>query len=259
VGYDRRNGERKWSLTVNSVGTGTPAISGNTLYVAAWFSAEELVDRMPDWKTMLEKYDRNHDGLISKDEFPADLAITRRVEAANVPGAIVEVKRIFDSVLDQNHDGQISREEWESWLKGIKEMFEKPHGLLAVPLDSETKTVQWSEQRAVPEVPTPLIYRDRVYTVTNGGIVTALDAASGKVIYRARLGAGGVYYSSPVAADGRIYFASGDGVITVIDAGPDQLKVLAHNDMGESMFATPAIVDGRIYVRTTGHLYAFGN
>ena len=104
----------------------------------------------------------------------------------------------------------------------------------------------------------PLVYRDRVYTVTNGGIVTALERGSGTVIYRARLGAGGVYYSSPVEAGGKIYFASGDGVVCVADASGDMLNVIARNDLGEPIFATPAIVDGRTYVRTTGYLHAFG-
>ncbi|MFN9970887.1 MAG: SMP-30/gluconolactonase/LRE family protein, partial [Phycisphaerae bacterium] len=30
-------------------------------------------------------------------------------------------------------------------------------------------------------------------------------------------------------------------------------------DFGEDVYATPAIADDRIYVRTTGHLYCFGN
>jgi hypothetical protein len=29
-------------------------------------------------------------------------------------------------------------------------------------------------------------------------------------------------------------------------------------EFGEEGYATPAIVDGRIYLRTSGHLYCFG-
>jgi hypothetical protein len=38
----------------------------------------------------------------------------------------------------------------------------------------------------------------------------------------------------------------------------DKLDVLARNDLGEDIFATPAVVGGTIYVRTSGHLWAFG-
>ena len=74
---------------------------------------------------------------------------------------------------------------------------------------------------------------------------------------RSRLGAGGLYYASPVAAGSHIYFASSEGVLTVIRAG-DKLEVVARNDFGEPIFATPAIVDSKIYVRTASHLHAFG-
>ena len=260
--YGLSDGSLKWSFAINSQGTGTPVVDGDTLYVGAWFGEASLRDPWPDWKTMLEKYDTDHDGSLSKEEFPADLAITRRIDAGNTPGAVVTFKMFFDSMLDRNKDGQVSKDEWTFAMMAMS-MSPGAHGILAIRLGGTgdvTKTnLLWTEERGVPEVPTPLAYRGRLYVVTNGGIVTVLDSASGKLIYRARLGAGGLYYSSPIAAGGRIYFASGEGVVTVVDAAADELKVLAHNDLGEAIFATPAIVDGKIYVRTAGHLYAFGN
>jgi hypothetical protein len=72
-----------------------------------------------------------------------------------------------------------------------------------------------------------------------------------------RLGAPGLYYSSPVASGGRIYFASGEGVVSVIsDAAKPE--VLARNDLREPIFATPALVDG-MSIRTSKHLYSFDN
>ena len=44
-------------------------------------------DPIPDWKTMVGKYDCDGDGYLSKDEFPSDLAIQRRVYAGSTPGA----------------------------------------------------------------------------------------------------------------------------------------------------------------------------
>jgi outer membrane protein assembly factor BamB len=102
-----------------------------------------------------------------------------------------------------------------------------------------------------------LHYRGRVYLVKDGGIVTCLEARSGKVAYRGRLGAACTYFASPVAGDGKIFACSRDGVVVVLAAG-DQLKVLARNDLAEAINATPAIVDGKLYIRTDAALYAFG-
>src|SRR5262249_6517845 len=155
-------------------------------------------------------------------------------------------KRFFDE-LDGDKDGHVSKNEWQMVVGFVTQAATQPHGLMAIRLGGEkdvTKTnVAWSEGRAVPEVPAPLVYRGRVYAVTNGGIVSVLDEASGNLIYRGRLGAGGIYYSSPIAAGDHIYFASSEGVVSVIQAG-DKLEVVSRNDLGEPIFATPAAVDG---------------
>ena len=134
------------------------------------------------------------------------------------------------------------------------------HGLLAVRRggsgDVTATHVAWSEKTAIPEVPTPLAYQNRIYLVRNGGILTCLDAATGTLVYRARVGAPGPYFSSPVAANGRVIVASGDGVISVLGTG-DHLEVLGTNDLGDQIFATPAVVGGVLYVRTASTLFAF--
>ena len=93
--------------------------------------------------------------------------------------------------------------------------------------------------------------------IRNGGILTCMDAATGKLVYRARVGAPGPYFSSPVAANGRVIVASGDGVVSVLGTG-DHLEILAQHDLGEDIFATPAVVGGVLYVRTASNLFAFG-
>jgi outer membrane protein assembly factor BamB len=261
AGYGSSDGGRKWWVRIASQGTGTPAVSGDMLYVGAFGAEEELRDPIPDWQTLVQKYDKNEDSAVSQEEFPADLAVLRRVDAGNTPGAIVTIKQFF-GMIDTDKNGKLKQSEWEMVLKMLQMKPPAPHGTLAVKLGGEgdvTKThVSWAEERAVPEVPVPLIHRDQVYTVTNGGIVTVLDAKSGKLVYRGRLGAPGLYYASPVAAGDYVYFASGGGTLTVIRAS-DKLDVVAHNELAEPVFATPAIVEGNLYVRTTAKLYAFAD
>jgi outer membrane protein assembly factor BamB len=77
------------------------------------------------------------------------------------------------------------------------------------------------------------------------------------MLFRERLGAGGHYVASPVAAAGRIYAANDEGTVVVFAAG-GKLDVLARNDLYERVTATPAIVGRHLLVRTDRHLWAFG-
>jgi outer membrane protein assembly factor BamB len=93
--------------------------------------------------------------------------------------------------------------------------------------------------------------------VRNGGILTCLEAGSGKIMYRGRVGAGGPYYASPVVAADKLYLASGEGIVTVVQTG-HALEVLARNELREEVLASPAFSNGVVYVRTKSALYAFG-
>jgi outer membrane protein assembly factor BamB len=93
--------------------------------------------------------------------------------------------------------------------------------------------------------------------IKNGGIISCFHAESGRLLYRERSGASGMYFSSPIAADGRIYVASRNGIVTVFEAG-DNLNILAQNQLDDKIMATPAVVDNKLYIRTAGSLFAFG-
>ena len=106
-------------------------------------------------------------------------------------------------------------------------------------------------------IPTPLVYRGLLYTLHNNGRLLCYDAKTGEMIYGARVGTGGTFTASPVAADGRLFIATEEGDVFVVRAGP-QYELLATNAMGEVVMATPAISDGVLLVRTLKNLYGLG-
>jgi outer membrane protein assembly factor BamB len=113
--------------------------------------------------------------------------------------------------------------------------------------------VAWSTSRGGPYMPTPIVYGDYLYTCSNSGIVTCYEAKTGKEVYKERLGGGGGYTASPVAADGKIYFTGEESGVRVVRAGP-KFEVLAVNPLGDPCMATPAISDGMIFIRTQHYL-----
>ncbi|MFN2493941.1 MAG: ankyrin repeat domain-containing protein [Pyrinomonadaceae bacterium] len=118
--------------------------------------------------------------------------------------------------------------------------------------------ITWSKQRGGPYMPTPVVYGEYLYTLSNQGVLTAYNAKTGERIYQERLGGkGGAFTASPVASDGKIYLSSEDGDVFVVKAGP-KYELLATNPVGEVMMATPAINRGLLIVRGVNHLFAFG-
>ena len=80
--------------------------------------------------------------------------------------------------------------------------------------------IAWSKKRGGPYMPTPIVYGDYFYACNNQGILTCYNAKNGERIYQQRIGEGGAYSASPVAADGKLYFSSEDGDVAVVKAGP---------------------------------------
>jgi len=107
----------------------------------------------------------------------------------------------------------------------------------------------------VPLVPCFVVKDGLLYLWTDSGIVTCVDAATGKVHWRERVG--GEYYSSPLWIEGRVYCISKRGQIVVL-AASRKFEVLARMELGEKTFATPALADGVMYLRTQTRLYSLG-
>jgi outer membrane protein assembly factor BamB len=116
--------------------------------------------------------------------------------------------------------------------------------------------IAWSNGEGT-YIPTPIFYNGVLYTCGNNGVVTAYDGETGERLYRARVGGGGSFAASPIAADGRLYFANEDGDVYVARAGRTYQE-LAKNEMKEIIMSTPAISDGVVIVRTLNHVYGIG-
>lgn len=110
----------------------------------------------------------------------------------------------------------------------------------------------WTLSRGAPLTPSPLLVGDDLYVVTDAGIVSNVDAATGAVRWQHRLGAG--VSASPVFCDGRIYFLDEEGRTTVIDPGP-VFQQVAVNSLDGAALASMAVASQSFFIRTATHLY----
>ena len=258
--FDINSGERLWIAKCATTATSTPLVVNGEVIVAAWnkLGEPDLRPPFPSYDDLLTEHDKDSDELIGRTEFPR-LWIFHRPEGAEAPqnGAPVSFKH-----ADKNGNAKIDREEWDRTTKELEKFRAgyDTHGLLAVPIDStglvSTDDVRTLTTQGIPEVPSPVSDGTYVYLVKNGGLLTCIDLASGRTVYKTRTKGSGTHYASPLIAGGRLYTFAGNGRVTVMVLG-ERPAVVAVNEMQDGVYATPAIVDGVIYLRTHSALHAF--
>jgi hypothetical protein len=196
--------------------------------------------KIPSFEQALEKFDKDKNGKLSQEELPAGSPYN------------------FYDFMDLEQDGHLDRTDWnffEAFLASL-------NGMLAIRLGGEgdmtEKNTLWTYRRRVPQLPSPLVYKDILYMIDDVGFMTSFHPENGEVINQGRLReAGSKFFASPVASDDKIYVISLRGKVSVLK--PDgSNEIITVNDLKEECYATPAIGKERIYIRTVNTLYCFG-
>ena len=269
-GYDMRTGNQKWFVPGFSRETiSTPVAGENVLYASSsklGGGADIRVDPGPFWEAVIQ-FDKNGDGKIERKEMTGHFTFPIRPELPpghpgfGIPQPNDKRRRQerLDGIFrgtDRNRDGYWSREEFIANMRGGRG---KPLLIAIRPGgrgDITDTHLQWEMNRGIPEIPSPLLYNDLIYMVRNGGLLSAVDATNGKLLYSERLNAPGQYSASPIGANGHVYLSSNRGTITVVKS--DRQFGIAHqNNLNDPVFVTPAIDKNTLYVRTEKTLQAF--
>jgi outer membrane protein assembly factor BamB len=119
--------------------------------------------------------------------------------------------------------------------------------------------VAWKVSRSVPNRPSPILVGDLLFMIEQDvGVVTCLEAVTGKEVWRERLPGTGSHSSSPILSEGHLYFFNENGQSTVIEAGRE-FKVLATSKLNAGFMASPAVAGKALYLRTKTDLYRIEN
>tara|TARA_B110000881_G_C18604973_1_gene538807 strand:- start:1363 stop:2622 length:1260 start_codon:yes stop_codon:yes gene_type:complete len=121
--------------------------------------------------------------------------------------------------------------------------------------------IAWRMNGNTPYVPTPVSNGRTVFALSDGGVLSALDARSGKEKWTQQLQAN--FYASPIIVGGKLYTLSREGemIVSDISSGYKELSRCPLKPGPETQWvdATPAIAHGRIYVRLGARLDCFGS
>ncbi len=131
----------------------------------------------------------------------------------------------------------------------------KKHVVAVRPDGAKGATEVFRIETAVPHVPTALVQGNLLFLWSDQGIVTCVDAQSGKQHWKKRVG--GNYSGSPVLAGGKLYAVSEEGEAVVLAAAAEFAE-LGHVDLGNPCYSTPAVAHGMLFIRTTKELLALG-
>jgi outer membrane protein assembly factor BamB len=120
-----------------------------------------------------------------------------------------------------------------------------------------TDAIVWQNQRGNSYTPSPVLHDGRIYMLTDSGMLSCLDAKTGRPYYQQqRLPKPYNFKASPVGANGKLYLASENEDVIVVRMG-EKFEVLATNTLKDQTFiGTPAIADNQIYLRGQNTLYA---
>jgi outer membrane protein assembly factor BamB len=232
--YAPRTGERLWHLGgFGFTPIASPVTHGDLVYVVAPDQAEVPPPSVESTFAL----DADRDGKLTKEEM------------ASSPWASVF------PWLDRSGDGLLERAEYAEQIAG----FASPdYGLVAVDLGARPPRELWRQRKGLPYIATPILYRDTLFLIRDGGILTSYDPRTGEVLKQGRIeGAAEPFSPSPIATDGKLYLTSSSGTLAVVSAEP-QWRTLSVSDLDEPILASPAIGDGRLFVRTRSKLFAFG-
>jgi outer membrane protein assembly factor BamB len=116
-----------------------------------------------------------------------------------------------------------------------------------------TKTnIVWRTKKGAPKMPSPILVDDLLFLLSDQGVVSCLEAQTGKELWKERIS--GDYAASMLEAAGRIYCFSQEGKATVLKAGHDY-QLLAKNVLPSGFMASPAASGKSLYLRTRTDLY----
>jgi hypothetical protein len=147
-----------------------------------------------------------------------------------------------------------------------------PENPAAGPLVLERKQLELWADDISSSTSSPILVGDTVYAVAEKGDLCAVDANTGAIKWKLKLGIE-QRNSCPLFADGKLYVpilddpatktvgqsdAGTKGGFYIIKPTEKEGEVLCHAELDGRCFGTPVACNGKLYLQTARHLYCWG-
>jgi len=246
AGYSLDKGEKLW--WVDGAGwqsKAVPVFAGGQCFVNAYIPTigeMQYGSLTGTFEEALAAHDADKDGKLADSEWPDE-----------------KLRQLW-FLFDKDGDRLVDADDFEFGLRLNRER----GALFAIQPEGKgdltQKGVRWKleDRRVLSDSTSPVILDGFLYIVTDGGILTAVDLASGKPGKQERVGDSDSYFASPVAGDGKLYLCGLQGQLAVVKAGAEwEVLSVTHLEEGTEVWATPALAGHAVYVRAKNALYCF--
>jgi outer membrane protein assembly factor BamB len=116
--------------------------------------------------------------------------------------------------------------------------------------------IAWRYSKGTAYVPSPILHGRYLYLMSDKGLLTCLEALTGRVEYEGgRVPVPATFTASPVAVGDHLFLTSEDGDTFVVKAGPVH-EVVGVNSVGEPVYASAAVARDTIFIRGERRLFA---
>lgn len=239
----------------NSLGmASSPIVVGNTLVAQIENDSESLATGVDvetgesRWTSVRPKRANWSSALIWPKRFGGneDLALLQSSEG------IAAVSPLTGNVVWKYTDGASTI---PSSVAADGIVYAVSHGITALkpPTTSASLEQLWRAAKLGPATSSPLVYRDRLYTINGAGVLLAADVKTGETKWQLRIP--GPFTGSPVVSGGHLFVFNETGDGHCVKLGDEKGELVSTNALGDVFLCTPAIANGAIYIRSDQNLW----
>lgn len=119
-----------------------------------------------------------------------------------------------------------------------------------------TKThAAWTNEDNVPDITSPVSNGDLVFTISSSGMMTCLDAKSGKKLWEHDFEV--ECHASPVICGNLVYIIGQKGAAAVVEASRE-FKQVSRTQIPDAFSSSPAFAHGKIIFKGSTNLWCIG-
>lgn len=124
---------------------------------------------------------------------------------------------------------------------------DKMHG------DITESHVLWDREKRNASESAPVLVNGILYQTTRGGIVSAVDAKTGKDLWEDRME--GQHLPGPLVVGDNLLFSNDRGQTFVVHASAEKFELIRKNQLAEPISVSPAEADGELFIRSKKAIY----